>query len=335
MSWCKLYFGVERHPKTHALAEALKADLWSVVGRLFGALSYIYETNRDGSLGRLTARMIERYVNWDGASGAFIQAMINTGWLDVDEDGAPTRIHNAERYNECHRRTERQYKRRTELKNNEAPQKSTSRKTARRTKPIEPAPEPPAPQEAEVIDVRGELVEADGNAAAPVQTQRWEEREETTKNTKPKELAQGSARSKPVNPQEVFFIFKDEAKRHGLRCPLFMTPEQVDQVQTLIDAHPDRGRLGWWRGAFSEISRSQYLRGKTNGRPLSLSWLLKEENLQKVSTGFYRDRRSESTVARVFAHLTPEEVAKMGVTAEQIASWNVDPRVVGSACHAG
>lgn len=124
MSWFSVYYDMDTHPKTYALAEALDLDRDVAFSRLFSALNHIYKSNHDGSLGRLTAKVIEDHVRWDGAPGAFIQAMIDTGWLDADETGAPVGIHNASRYTSRHRETVR---RRLSRENKRAELKNTPR----------------------------------------------------------------------------------------------------------------------------------------------------------------------------------------------------------------
>lgn len=334
MCWSSLYHTISRDKKTWAAAKALGVKRCEIIGRLVEIWCLVLPQNRDGSLEGFSNEVLAEEAEWDGDADAFIQALVDAGWVDSDEHGRPVRLHNAERYNECHRRSQRQRKRRAELKNNEAPQKSASRKTARRTKPIEPAPEPPAPQEVEVIDVRGELVQA--NDTGGVDAQRWEEAEETTKNTKPKELPRGSARDKPAVPIDIFLLFKNTLRQYGKRYPLYPVGDQLEKIRALIDAHPARAKLGWWGDVLDEIDRSKYLRGEVNGLPLTLPWLLQEENLQKVATGAYRDRQRRDSpqfeIAAAASRMTQEQLEKYEFTPDLIQSHGVGRQCTVSLC---
>ena len=76
-------------------------------------------------------------------------------------------------------------------------------------------------------------------------------------------------------------------------CPGFekLSDGRIKKIRQYLAAFPDED---FWRGAFQQIHYSDFLRGKTGWKAVSLDWLLTKgkdgtENIVKVSEGHYQN----------------------------------------------
>lgn len=84
---------LEDHPKTVSLCEQLSDDLaWAYLIRLW---RWTMKYAKDGDLSRYRPSQIERAVRWQGESGALVQALVASGFIDAE----PMRIHDWEKHN--------------------------------------------------------------------------------------------------------------------------------------------------------------------------------------------------------------------------------------------
>ncbi len=85
--------GAPAHPKTAALAAALKIERWGAVGILESLWHYAAEYTPDGAVGRYSDAAIVSGIGWNGKPGPLVKALVKTRWLDVVEGDARLVIH--------------------------------------------------------------------------------------------------------------------------------------------------------------------------------------------------------------------------------------------------
>ena len=85
------------HPKTWALADALGVSTVQAGGHLVCLWAWAKSILDDtGDLSRWRAGVIARAAQWAGDAGLFVEALVETGWLDRDD--VSLRIHDADLY---------------------------------------------------------------------------------------------------------------------------------------------------------------------------------------------------------------------------------------------
>jgi hypothetical protein len=104
--------GTSNHPKVYLLAEALKVKRPTALGYLQLLWDFAADYAPEGDVGRYPDSRIEAALDWGGARGKLVAALVQSRWLDVD----PTRrfvvhdwLDHAEK--SVHRRLERAAKR--------------------------------------------------------------------------------------------------------------------------------------------------------------------------------------------------------------------------------
>lgn len=96
--WCQFDAAVGDHAKTHALAEKLNIPVYAAAGLLALLWAWAVSAAPDGNLSPFRARYIERTCKWDGANGALIEALRESGFLDGSYDDDTLRLHDWELY---------------------------------------------------------------------------------------------------------------------------------------------------------------------------------------------------------------------------------------------
>jgi hypothetical protein len=87
-----------------------------------------------------------------------------------------------------------------------------------------------------------------------------------------------------LSANHVFEAYQDLARDLGLPVPRDLTPERRQLIRGRIAHYP----LADFLAAFAKCRGSPFLRGDRNGRtPLSIDWLMKKGNFQKVLEGNY------------------------------------------------
>ena len=85
--------GTPNHPKVFDLCEELKIKRPTAIGYLELLWHFTATYAPDGDLGRFSHRRIEAAVDWTGASGRLVLALIKVGWLDqlgsISPSGTP------------------------------------------------------------------------------------------------------------------------------------------------------------------------------------------------------------------------------------------------------
>jgi hypothetical protein len=86
-----------------------------------------------------------------------------------------------------------------------------------------------------------------------------------------------------LRPEHVFEFYQDLAKALGLPVPRDFTPERRQLAKGRIAQHP----LEDFHAVFAKCRDSPFLRGDRGRTPLTIDWVLKKGNFQKVLEGNY------------------------------------------------
>lgn len=87
MAWIESHQELLRHKKTLRLARFLGASLPQVIGHLHILWWWALDYAPTGDLSDLSAADITEAAHWDGDSDLFLQALIDSGFVDSDEEG--------------------------------------------------------------------------------------------------------------------------------------------------------------------------------------------------------------------------------------------------------
>ena len=82
MAWIELHPEVWTHPKTYALAAALKVEPMLAAAHIIRLWTWAIEAATDGKLGHLPAEEIAAGAGWRRKAGAFVGALVAAGWID-------------------------------------------------------------------------------------------------------------------------------------------------------------------------------------------------------------------------------------------------------------
>lgn len=86
-----------------------------------------------------------------------------------------------------------------------------------------------------------------------------------------------------LKPEHVFEFYQEMAKASGLPIPRDFTPERRQLVRGRISQYP----LADFQSVFARCRGSPFLRGDKGRTPLTIDWLMKKGNFQKVLEGNY------------------------------------------------
>lgn len=87
MAWIKSFQELGRHPKTRRLARSLGISMPEAVGHLNYLWWWTLDFAKDGILSRYTVEDIADGGEWEGDPAKFVDALIDAGFLDCDEEG--------------------------------------------------------------------------------------------------------------------------------------------------------------------------------------------------------------------------------------------------------
>lgn len=113
LPWIKVYGNLPDHPKSDALAAALKRPrAWTHVVELW---LWVSRVQPDGDLSALPDAAVAKRAGWNGDAGAFVAALLSVGFLDPDrrlhgwedEQGAHARRREADRKRQAKHRADR------------------------------------------------------------------------------------------------------------------------------------------------------------------------------------------------------------------------------------
>ena len=82
MAWIELHQAVWTHRKTFELAALLDLDETYAAAHVIRLWTWALDNAPDGDVRRMSARAIAFGAGWRGDSDAFVQALIDSGWLD-------------------------------------------------------------------------------------------------------------------------------------------------------------------------------------------------------------------------------------------------------------
>lgn len=85
--WIESHETLARHPKMFALCDALKIAPPQAIGHLHLFWWWCLAYAPDGALEGKSATAIARGAEWTGDPTAFVEAIVNSGFVDRDEDG--------------------------------------------------------------------------------------------------------------------------------------------------------------------------------------------------------------------------------------------------------
>ncbi len=94
--------------------------------------------------------------------------------------------------------------------------------------------------------------------------------------------------------KQAFDAFQELAREHDLSIPESLTPQRRKSINAIIETH---GAEPIQR-AFDEIKNSSFLRGENGKWRVTLDWLFKPVNFQKVIEENYRDRPGSDQSSR-------------------------------------
>jgi hypothetical protein len=87
-TWSRVDQSVRTHRKTLHVADALDLPVMpNVVGYLTGLWLWALDNADESGTLPVTAKVLERAVVWTGEAGAFVDALLNAGFLDRSDDG--------------------------------------------------------------------------------------------------------------------------------------------------------------------------------------------------------------------------------------------------------
>jgi hypothetical protein len=98
MAWIESHQELGRHPKVRRLARVLDVPLPQAIGHLHLLWWWALDFADDGQLGRFDGTDIADAAGWTGDAGDFVSAMKDAGFLDADEAGEATAIHDWPEY---------------------------------------------------------------------------------------------------------------------------------------------------------------------------------------------------------------------------------------------
>lgn len=104
-----------------------------------------------------------------------------------------------------------------------------------------------------------------------------EEKDSSSKDDRP------SGDGPELKPEHVFEFYQEMAKASGLPIPRDFTPERRQLVRGRISQYP----LADFQSVFARCRGSPFLRGDKGRTPLTIDWLMKKGNFQKVLEGNY------------------------------------------------
>lgn len=87
MAWIESHQELGRHPKTRKLARLLNISQVCVVGHLHFLWWWAMDYAQDGDLGRYDAQEIADAAMWEDDAGAFFDALVSVGFIDVSDSG--------------------------------------------------------------------------------------------------------------------------------------------------------------------------------------------------------------------------------------------------------
>lgn len=86
MAWIELHQSLWTHRKTFALADALNIDETLAGAHLARLWTWALDNVPDGDLTDVSPRAIARGAGWNGDPELFSQRLIDTGWVDVENE---------------------------------------------------------------------------------------------------------------------------------------------------------------------------------------------------------------------------------------------------------
>jgi len=128
---------------------------------------------------------------------------------------------------------------------------------------------------------RQETAECDGGDGDETSRDAPETETETEVISSNEERPSGDGPS--LQPEHVFEAYQDVARELGLPIPRDLTPERRQLIRGRIAQYP----LADFLAAFAKCRGSPFLRGDRGRTPLSIDWVMKKGNFQKVLEGNY------------------------------------------------
>lgn len=86
MAWIESHQALGQHPKTHQLATLLHVGLPQTVGHLHYFWWWALDFAPSGVIPNPTPTVLARAAQWPGNPDRFWLAMVQAGWVDVDEE---------------------------------------------------------------------------------------------------------------------------------------------------------------------------------------------------------------------------------------------------------
>lgn len=89
MAWIEIHQSLPDHRKTLALGDALDLPIpLYAMAHVIAFWLWALDNAPDGNLSSVSARTIARVARWPGDPAVFVNAMVDVGFLNADEDGA-------------------------------------------------------------------------------------------------------------------------------------------------------------------------------------------------------------------------------------------------------
>ena len=283
----RISVGLPNHPKTKKLIKRIGSDgAW----RLICLFLWAAANKPDGDLSGMTTEDIELAVDWPGADGAFVAAMLDVGFLDGDDNsyaihdwrehnpwaaGADARSEKARWLATCKHHgkekaaelmpyyAERLRKPATSMLLAEVKQEGSMRDDENSSAPS-PSPSPsPLPKEVNPF-VASKL---------------------TTPPCPHSEILAAYAEALPELPQPRIW---DGAREKGLTSRWRWV---ISDLQAHGKPHDSAAGIAFFRRMFGYIRESDFLMGRGNSAwSADLGWIVKAENFAKIIQGNYENK---------------------------------------------
>ena len=271
MAWIESHQQVGRHPKTKKLARLLGVSLPAAVGHIHYLWWWALDYAQDGDLSRFDSYDLKDAVHWDGDGIELMEALVESGYVDRDDEGG---LHLHDWFEYAGKLAERRAKDRA--------RKAEAAERTRKSKELH--------RNSDGIDA-----EVDGIPSVPNQT-----KPNLTKpnQTEPNQPPAADA-APPVPYEKIRELFNSTCL--SLSKVVGINGERKTSVAARWKEHPD---LDWWAAYFRKVEASAFLKGNNDRKwKAKFDWLINAANMNKVLEGNYDSGEGGENSGR---HETPQ-----------------------------
>lgn len=274
MAWIESHQAVGSHPKTKKLARLLGVSLPAAVGHLHYLWWWALDFAQDGDLSRYDAYDIKDATHWDGDEDKMLEALIDTGYIDVYEDGT-FHLHDWTEYA-------------GKLLERRAKDRARKREAADTAKKSETFRRKSDGTDAEIGKTRTDSFVTNQPTNQPTNlNQPTNQPEEVAEATQPPE----SPKSQDPTPyKEIVALFHDICNSYPKLRNVSDSRKKAIAARWKEYGHS----LETFRELFEKAEASPFLKGKNSKNwTADFNWLMNSENMAKVLEGKYDSDRAK------------------------------------------